>query len=123
MTIIDRRTPLIGAAAMSWGASARAQNAAALPKMVVSKDPNCGCCSGWVEHVRASGFPVETVETSDLAPIKQRLGVPPDRTAVVGDSPADLRMGRAAGARRVIAVLTGVGEGAALEPLADLVLG
>ena len=52
----------------------------------------------------------------------ERLGVPPDRTAVVGDSPADLRMGRAAGAARTIAVLTGVGDVATLEPLADVVL-
>jgi phosphoglycolate phosphatase len=51
-----------------------------------------------------------------------RLGVPPDRTAVVGDSPADLRMGRAAGVARTIAVLTGVGDHATLEPLADVVL-
>jgi len=50
------------------------------------------------------------------------LGVPPERTAVVGDAPADLRMGRAAGAGRVIAVLTGVGDRALLEPLADVVL-
>ena len=41
------------------------------------------------------------------------------RTAVVGDSPADLRMGRAAGAGLVIGVLTGVGDAADLEPLAD----
>lgn len=52
----------------------------------------------------------------------ERLGVPPHRTAVVGDSPADLRMGRAAGVARTIAVLTGVGDQATLEPLADLVL-
>lgn len=52
-----------------------------------------------------------------------RLNVPPERTAVVGDSPADLRMGRSAGAARVIGVLTGVGDLAALEPLADVVLG
>jgi phosphoglycolate phosphatase len=51
------------------------------------------------------------------------LGVAPGRTAVVGDSPADLRMARAAGAGRVIGVLTGVGDGPTLEPLADLVLG
>ena len=51
-----------------------------------------------------------------------RLGVEPARTAVVGDSPADLRMGRAAGAGRVIAVLTGVGDEATLAPLADVVL-
>ena len=52
----------------------------------------------------------------------ERLGVPPDRTAVVGDSPADLRMGRAAGVARTIAVLTGVGDVATLESLADVVL-
>jgi phosphoglycolate phosphatase len=51
------------------------------------------------------------------------LGVAPDRTAVVGDSIADLAMGRAAGAGRVIGVLTGVGDRATLEPLADVVLG
>ena len=51
------------------------------------------------------------------------LGVAPDRTAVVGDSPADLLMARAAGAARAVGVLTGVGDRASLEPLADLVLG
>ena len=50
-------------------------------------------------------------------------GVPPARTAVVGDSPADLRMARSAGAGRAIGVLTGVGDRPTLEPLADLVLG
>lgn len=52
-----------------------------------------------------------------------RLGVDPARTAMIGDSPADLRMGRSAGAGRVIGVLTGVGGRDDLEPLADLVLG
>jgi phosphoglycolate phosphatase-like HAD superfamily hydrolase len=41
---------------------------------------------------------------------------------VIGDSPADLRMGRAAGVRRVIGVRSGVGDDAALEPFADVVL-
>ena len=50
------------------------------------------------------------------------LGIPPSRTAVIGDSPADLRMGRSAGAARSIAVLTGVGDRATLAPLADVVL-
>jgi phosphoglycolate phosphatase len=52
-----------------------------------------------------------------------QLGVVPARTAVVGDSVADLAMGRAAGAGRVIGVLTGVADRATLEPLADMVLG
>ena len=50
------------------------------------------------------------------------LDVPPARTAVVGDSPADLRMARAAGAGLVVGVLTGVGGRDDLEPLADVVL-
>jgi len=50
------------------------------------------------------------------------LGIPPARTAVVGDAPADLRMARAAGVARAIGVLTGVGDEAILTPLADIVL-
>ena len=51
-----------------------------------------------------------------------RLRVRPDRAAVVGDSPADLAMGRAAGVARCYAVLTGVGTRAELAPLADEIL-
>jgi phosphoglycolate phosphatase-like HAD superfamily hydrolase len=50
------------------------------------------------------------------------LGIPTRRTAVVGDAPADLRMARAAGVARAIGVLTGVGDRASIEPLADVVL-
>jgi phosphoglycolate phosphatase len=50
------------------------------------------------------------------------LGIAPDRTAVVGDAPADLRMARAAGVARAIGVLTGVGDEASIAPLADVVL-
>lgn len=52
----------------------------------------------------------------------ERLGVEPSRAAVVGDSSADLAMGRAAGAGRVIGVLSGVSARADLEPMADSVL-
>jgi phosphoglycolate phosphatase len=54
--------------------------------------------------------------------ISATLGVRVDRILVVGDAPADLRMGRAANVRRVVGVLTGVGDAATLAPLADLVL-
>ncbi|MEA2610763.1 MAG: hypothetical protein QOG32_489 [Chloroflexota bacterium] len=50
------------------------------------------------------------------------LGVAPARTAVVGDSPADMRMARDSGARLTIGVLTGVGGRDDLEPLADMVI-
>jgi hypothetical protein len=69
-------------------AFARAARAESLPRMVVTKDPSCGCCAGWTEHVRAAGFPVEVVETESLNRVKRRLGVPQDlagcHTAEVG---------------------------------------
>lgn len=46
--------------------------------------------------------------------IAARLGVDPANSAVVGDAPADLAMGRRAGCRLVIAVRTGVGTPAEL---------
>ena len=51
-----------------------------------------------------------------------QLGMRLDRTAVFGDSRADLAMGRAAGVARCFGVLTGVGTSAELAPLADEVL-
>jgi phosphoglycolate phosphatase-like HAD superfamily hydrolase len=50
------------------------------------------------------------------------VGVPPSRTLIAGDTPTDLSMGRAAGAGRVVGVLSGVGSRAELSPLADAVL-
>src|SRR6185436_7705944 len=59
-----------------------------LPMVTVSKDPTCDCCTGWADHVRAAGFPVTIIETTDLKSIKARLGVPEDlagcHTAEVG---------------------------------------
>jgi phosphoglycolate phosphatase-like HAD superfamily hydrolase len=49
-------------------------------------------------------------------------GVLVGRAAVVGDSPADMRMGRSAGAGLTVGVLTGVGSHTDLHPLADLVI-
>ena len=47
-----------------------------LPLVTVHKSPTCGCCTGWVEHMRHAGFPVEVRNVQNLHPIKQRLGVP-----------------------------------------------
>jgi phosphoglycolate phosphatase len=67
------------------------------------------------------GRPVKPAPDA-VAWLCRRLGVEPARAAVIGDSPADLRMGRAAGAGRVIGVLTGAGDEATLSGLADVVL-
>jgi phosphoglycolate phosphatase-like HAD superfamily hydrolase len=54
--------------------------------------------------------------------ICRSLGVEPSRTAVIGDAPADVAMGRAAGAGLVVGVLTGVGDRGALDAYADVVV-
>jgi len=50
------------------------------------------------------------------------LGVEPARSAMVGDSTADMKMATAAGAGRRVAVLSGIGQRAELEPISDLVI-
>lgn len=47
-----------------------------LPLVVVHKNASCGCCNGWVEHMRAAGFRVEVRNEDNLNPIKERVGVP-----------------------------------------------
>ncbi len=51
-----------------------------------------------------------------------QMGLAPSQVAMVGDSPADLAAGRAAGCGRVVGVLTGTSPAAVLAPLADTVL-
>jgi hypothetical protein len=51
---------------------------ASLPKVLVTKDPNYGCCGGWVDHMKAAGFPAEIVTTPQVNRVKARLGVPDD---------------------------------------------
>ena len=50
--------------------------AAPLPTVTVYKNPSCGCCGKWVEHMKASGFPMVTIDTENVAAHKARLGVP-----------------------------------------------
>lgn len=44
--------------------------------ITVYKDKNCGCCEGWVDHLRESGFKVKAVNSDDMSAIKKRFGVP-----------------------------------------------
>ncbi len=56
--------------------AARAARAATLPPVAVWKDPDCGCCTGWVRHMRDAGFSVTVRDTTDMAAIKAARGVP-----------------------------------------------
>ncbi len=50
--------------------------ALAKPTMTVWKDPHCGCCGLWVEHLRRAGLQVTATDSSDMRAVKSRLGVP-----------------------------------------------
>ena len=55
------------------------QISAAAPRptpITVYKDPSCGCCKNWVEHLRANGFAPEVHDRSDMDALKDSLGVP-----------------------------------------------
>jgi hypothetical protein len=54
----------------------RSAEAARQSVIDVYKDPACGCCSLWVEHLREHGYTVSTTDTRDLAALKMRNGVP-----------------------------------------------
>lgn len=42
----------------------------------VWKDPGCGCCTLWVDHLKAAGFQVRTHEASDMSAARAKNGVP-----------------------------------------------
>ena len=44
--------------------------------VTVFKDPNCGCCKEWIEHLRKHAFKVIAKDTSDVATIKRTARVP-----------------------------------------------
>jgi phosphoglycolate phosphatase len=52
----------------------------------------------------------------------RQLAVDPAQAMMVGDTPADMQMGRAAGVGLVIGVLSGATPAAVMEPLADITL-
>lgn len=43
--------------------------------MEIWKDPSCGCCTEWVEHLRANGFAVKVNDTGNGA-ARAKLGMP-----------------------------------------------
>ena len=63
------------AAAASLGIAA-AQQRQGGPLIEVYKSPTCGCCSKWVEHMRASGFTVKTTDVDDIVKVKATHAVP-----------------------------------------------
>ena len=50
--------------------------AADMPSIIVYKTASCGCCNGWVEHLREAGFTVDARDVRDIMTVKRDAGVP-----------------------------------------------
>ncbi|WIJ26987.1 DUF411 domain-containing protein [Devosia sp. RR2S18] len=44
--------------------------------VIVNKDPNCGCCTAWADHLSASGFTTRLVDNDNIYALKEQVGVP-----------------------------------------------
>ncbi|AMO22425.1 DUF411 domain-containing protein [Ramlibacter solisilvae] len=71
---MKRRSLLLIAAGAASAAALPAL--AGLPQVEVFKTPQCGCCTDWVEHLKAAGFPVKVTVVEDTAPVRKRHGIP-----------------------------------------------
>lgn len=94
-----RRTPVARRTALRWLAASAAVAAAgplwaqkkpaAIDPMAVEvwKDPSCGCCGDWIDHMQKNGFKVTTHDVGNNA-VRKRLGLPEKygscHTALVG---------------------------------------
>jgi hypothetical protein len=68
------RREVLGAFSLAIaGVPLAAQRGAAVQ---VYKDPTCGCCALWVEHLRKAGFTATVTDVDDMAAIKAKHGVP-----------------------------------------------
>jgi hypothetical protein len=45
-------------------------------EIAMFKDPNCGCCTKWADHMRENGFTVQEISSRDMARVKGDAGVP-----------------------------------------------
>ncbi|SDS08160.1 Uncharacterized conserved protein [Halopseudomonas litoralis] len=87
---------LVALSALLLGGFAQAADSLTID---VHRDANCGCCKDWIKHMESNGFEVNDHVETNMATVKQELGVPPRlgscHTAVIngqfieGHVPAD----------------------------------
>lgn len=73
---MKRRHFLNAVAAAAATASLPVFAASSLPQIEVFRNPDCGCCGAWVEHLKAAGFSVKVHETPDTSVVRKRHGIP-----------------------------------------------
>ena len=48
----------------------------ATPVINVYKSATCGCCEGWVKHLRENGFKVEAHDVANPSDMREKMGMP-----------------------------------------------
>jgi len=76
-----RKTFALGAALFALTLTTGASTSSVYPnpkqtKITVYKDPSCGCCKNWIEHLKKHGYAVDAKDTPTMAEVKRTLGVP-----------------------------------------------
>lgn len=59
----------------------RADSHSDLPVITVYATPTCGCCKGWMQHMRENGFEVKEIYQNDLSAIRAEYDVPAEMTS------------------------------------------
>lgn len=73
---------MFGAALLIGAVATGCRDAAAAgPELVVYATPTCGCCQGWIDHMRENGFAVTVVHQNDLSAIRSEHKLPRELTA------------------------------------------
>jgi hypothetical protein len=57
-----------------WNREVQPDSKAAL--ITVYRSPYCGCCGGWLEHLKTHGFQTTDIKTSDMEALKQKYNLP-----------------------------------------------
>jgi hypothetical protein len=65
-----------GGVVLAAGPRPAGTQASELPEINAFRNPGCGCCEKWAEHLKAAGFRVTMTDDGDLAGRRRSLGVP-----------------------------------------------
>jgi len=72
----SRLQRFLSRAALALAMSATTIAHAAAPMVELFKNPYCGCCTKWAEHMRAAGFAIRITEVADTASVRQQSRIP-----------------------------------------------
>ena len=75
MPTLSRRLLIASGVSFAAAASARAQTRRSRA-LAVYKSPTCGCCEGWVTHMRRAGFTVAVHVVADPGTVRRARGLP-----------------------------------------------